>query len=261
MSLTSGLYLVAAICVWRWPLWKTLPPVGLFLLFDLSYFGANLFKIADGGWITLVVAVVITTVFTTWKKGREELKQRLLADRLPLDAFLSDIARNGLPRVRGTAVFMTLSPEGVPPTLLHHVKHNHVLHEHVMLLTIQAADVPAVADDQRVSLEDLGQGFYRLTARYGFMESPNVPQIMKLAAGCGLSVEPAKTSFYLGRETLTTAPPHDAPRKAILRSSQCGQPTVYFGILPTRCRAGRKSGLGGGCKTTAMESPLRRPRH
>jgi KUP system potassium uptake protein len=238
MSLTSGLYLVAAICVWRGPLWKALPPVGLFLLFDLSYFGANLFKVFDGGWITLVVAVVITTIFTTWQKGREELKQRLLADRLPLEAFLSDIARHGMPRVRGTAVFMTLSPEGTPPTLLHHVKHNHVLHEHVVLLTIKSADVPAVADDQRVSLEDLGQGFYRLTALYGYMETPNVPRIMKLAAGCGLSVGPTKTSFYLGRETLLTTGTSRMMRwrKAIFAfmSRNAANPTVYFGIPPNQ---------------------------
>lgn len=238
MSLTSGLYLVAAIYVWRWPMWKALPPVGLFLLFDLSYFGANLFKILDGGWITLVVAVVITVVFTTWKKGREELKQRLLADRLPLDAFLSDLSRHRLPRVRGTAVFMTLSPEGAPPALLHHVKHNHILHDHVVLLTIQSADVPAVADDQRVRLEDLGQGFYRLTALYGYMETPNVPRIMNLAAKCGLPVEPTKTSFYLGRETLLTTGTSRMMRwrKAIFAfmSRNAANPTTFFGIPPNR---------------------------
>jgi KUP system potassium uptake protein len=238
MSLTSGLYLVAAIGVWRWPLWKALPPVVLFLIFDLSYFGANLFKIFDGGWITLVVAVVVTTIFTTWKKGREELKLRLLVDRLPLDAFLSDLSRHGLPRVQGTAVFMTLSPIGVPPALLHHVKHNHILHEQVVLLTIQAADVPAVADDQRVHLEELGQGFYRLTALYGYMESPNVPRIMRLAAASGLSVQPARTSFYLGRETLLANGTSRMLRwrKTLFAfmSRNAANPTVYFGIPPNQ---------------------------
>ena len=159
MGLTSGLYLVAAIYAWRWPMWKALPPVGLFLLFDLGFFGANVLKIVDGGWITLVVAIVITTVFTTWKKGREELKRKLFAGRLPVDVFLSDLARHELHRVRGTAVFMTLSPEGVPSTLLHHVKHSQVLHEHVVLLTIQSAEVPKVEDDQRVLFRALGRVF------------------------------------------------------------------------------------------------------
>ena len=238
MSLTSGLFLVAALRVWRWPMWKALPLVSLFLLFDLSYFGANLFKIIDGGWITLVVAIVITVIFTTWKKGREDLKQRLSAERLPLEAFLADIARHGLPRVRGTAVFMTLSPEGTPPTLLHHVKHNHILHEHVVLLTIQSADVPTVSNAQRVRIGDLGQGFYRLTALYGYMETPNVPKIMKLAAGCGLPEEPAKMSFYLGRETLLTTGTSRMMRwrKSLFSfmSRNAANPTTFFGIPPNR---------------------------
>ena len=195
MSLTSGLYLVAAVYVWHWPLGRPCRRF-LFLVFDLSYFGANLFRLFDGGWITLVMAAAITTVFTTWEKGREELKQRLVVARLPLDEFLSDLARHPMGRVRGTAVFMTLSPEGVPPTLLHHLKHNHILHDRVVLLTIQATDVPAVADGERVHVEDLGQGFYRLIATYGYMENPNIPKIMKLAGGCSLDIEPTGTSFF-----------------------------------------------------------------
>ncbi len=238
MGLTSGLYLVAALYVWRWPMWKALPPVGLFLLFDLSFFGANVLKIVDGGWITLVVAVGITTIFTTWQKGREALKRRLSAGRLPLDDFLSDLERHELHRVRGTAVFMTLSPDGVPSTLLHHVKHNQVLHTHVVLLTIQSADVPKIEDDQRVTLQRHGQGFYRLTARYGYMETPNIPRIMKLAARIGMPVDPTKTSFYLGRETLlTTGSSHMLRwRKNLfaLMSRNSTNPTTFFGIPPNR---------------------------
>ena len=238
MSLTSGLYLATAICVWRWPMWKALPPVCLFLLFDLSYFGANLFKIFDGGWIALAVAIVITIIFTTWKKGREELKRKLFAHRLPLDDFLSDVERHALHRVRGTAVFLTLAPEGVPATLVHHVKHNQILHEHVALLTIQSADVPKVEDDQRVSLQRLGQGFYRLTAFFGYMETPNIPRIMKLAAKTGMPVDPIKTSFYLGRETLLTTGTSRMIRwrKALfaLMSRNATNPTTFFGIPPNR---------------------------
>jgi KUP system potassium uptake protein len=238
MSLTSGLYLVAAICAWRWPMWKVLPPVGLFLLFDLSFFSANVLKIFDGGWITLVVAIVITIVFTTWKKGREELKRKLFAGRMPLDDFLADVARHSLHRVRGTAVFMTLSPEGVPSTLLHHVKHSQVLHEHVVLLTIHSADVPKIEDDQRVNLQSFGQGFYRLTALYGYMETPNIPRIMKLAAKTGMPVDPIKTSFYLGRETLLTTGTSEMMRWRknlfALMSRNSTNPTTFFGIPPNR---------------------------
>jgi KUP system potassium uptake protein len=238
MSLTSGLYLVTAISVWSWPLWKALPPVALFLLFDLAYFGANLFKLFDGGWITLVLAAAITIVFTTWKKGREELRQLLAAGRLPLDVFLADLARHGVRRVQGTAVFMTLSPEGVPPILLHHVKHNHMLHDHVVLLTIQATDVPTVADDERVHMKDLGQGFFRLTATYGYMENPSIQKIMQLAAGCGLRVEPNRTSFYLGRESLLTTGTskmiHWRKTLFAFMSRNATNPTIYFGIPPNR---------------------------
>ena len=238
MGLTSGLYLVAAICVWRWPMWKALPPVGLFLLFDLGFFGANVLKILDGGWITLVAAIAITTVFTTWKKGRDELKRKLFAGRLPLDDFLSDLARHELHRVRGTAVFMTLSPEGVPSTLLHHVKHSQVLHEHVVLLTIQSADVPKIEEDRRVNVQSFGQGFYRLAALYGYMETPNIPRIMKLAAKAGMPVDPTKTSFYLGRETLLTTGASKMARWRknlfALMSRNAANPTTFFGIPPNR---------------------------
>jgi KUP system potassium uptake protein len=238
MVLTSALYLVAAIHVWRWPLWKALPPVVLFLLFDLSYFGANLFKLFDGGWITLLVALLVTTVFTSWRKGREELRRQLSAGLLPLEAFLADIERHPPARVRGTAVFMTISVEGAPPTLLHHVKHNHMLHEHVILLTIQAADVPTVTDEDRLRIVRLPSGFYRLVAWYGYMESPNVPKAMRLAASFGLPLEPTKTTFYLGRETLLVNGPASMRhwRKALFAfmSRNSANPAGYFGIPPNR---------------------------
>ena len=238
MGLTSVLYLVAALHVWRWPLWKALPPVALFLLFDVSYFGANLFKLMDGGWITLAVAMAITTIFTSWRAGREELKRQLSTDLLPIETFLDDIQKHPLSRVLGTAVFMTLSPQGTPPTLLHHVKHNHVLHEHVVLLTIQAADTPKVADEDRVRFERLPAGFYRLVAWFGYMETPNVPKIMRLAACFGLPLEPTKTSFYLGRETLLINGKSRMPhwRKALFAfmSRNAANPAGYFGIPPNR---------------------------
>jgi KUP system potassium uptake protein len=238
MGLTSGLYFIAAMTVWRWPLWKALPPIGLFLLFDLSFFGANVLKILDGGWITLLVAIAITTIFTTWKKGREEMKRKLATGRLSLEDFLSDVTQHPLHRVRGTAVFMTLSPEGVPSTLLHYVKHSQVLHEQVVLLTIQSADVPKIDDEQRVNLQRYGQGFYRLTALYGYMETPNIPRIMKLAAKTGMPLDPTKTSFFLGRETLLTTGSSRMRRWRknlfALMSRNATNPTTFFGIPPNR---------------------------
>jgi KUP system potassium uptake protein len=238
MNITSVLLLIAARHVWRWPLWKALPPVALFLCFDISYFGANLFKFFDGGWIALAVAILVATVFTSWRKGREELRKQLYAGLLPLDAFLLDLERHPLTRVRGTAVFMTISPEGTPPTLLHHVKHNHMLHEHVVLLTLKSADTPSVADDDRLRIDCLLEGFYRLVAWHGYMETPNVPKILKLAAGVGLPLEPTKTTFYLGRETLLTtgSSPMSQWRKTLFAfmSRNAANPAGYFGIPPNR---------------------------
>ena len=238
MNLTSVLLLVAALHVWRWPLWKAAPPVALFLCFDASYFGANLFKFFDGGWIALAVAILITTIFTSWRRGREEVRKQLYSGLLPLDAFLTDLERHRLARVRGTAVFMTISPEGTPPTLLHHVKHNQTLHEHVALLTLQAADVPTVADEERLRIEHLTSGFFRLVAWYGYMETPNVLKVLKLASGFGLPLEPTRTTFYLGRETLLTngTAPMRQWRKTLFAfmSRNAANPAGYFGIPPNR---------------------------
>jgi KUP system potassium uptake protein len=238
MNITSVLLLIAARHVWRWPLWKALPPVMLFLCFDVSYFSANLFKFTDGGWIALMVALIVATLFTSWRKGREELRKQLYSDLLPLEAFLEDLIRHPLTRVHGTAVFMTISPEGTPPTLLHHVKHNHMLHEHVVLLTLKSADTPFVNLEDRLRIDCLPSGFYRLVAWYGYMETPNVPRVLKLAAGAGLPLEPTKTTFYLGRETLLTdgSAPMPQWRKMLFAfmSRNAANPAGYFGIPPNR---------------------------
>jgi KUP system potassium uptake protein len=238
MNITSLLLLITAVRIWRWPLWKAVPPVALFLCFDVSYFSANLFKFFDGGWIALVVALLVATVFSSWRKGREELRKQLYSGLLPLNAFLADIERHPLARVRGTAVFMTISAEGTPPTLLHHVKHNHMLHEHVVLLTIRSAETPTVVDEDRLRIERLPSGFYRLVAWYGYMETPNVPKIMRLAACLGLPLEPTRTTFYLGRETLLTsgASPMRRWRKTLFAfmSRNAANPADYFGIPPNR---------------------------
>jgi KUP system potassium uptake protein len=238
MNITSLLLLLTAVRIWHWPLWKALPPVALFLCFDVSYFSANLFKFLDGGWIALVVAVLVATIFTSWTRGREELRKQLYSGLLPLNEFLADLERHSLGRVRGTAVFMTISADGTPPTLLHHVKHNHMLHEHVVLLTIRAADTPTVADEDRLRIERLPSGFYRLVAWYGYMETPNVPKAMRLAACFGLPLEPTKTTYYLGRETLLTngTSPMSPWRKTLFAfmSRNAANPAGFFGIPPNR---------------------------
>ncbi|RPH86045.1 MAG: potassium transporter Kup, partial [Deltaproteobacteria bacterium] len=238
MIITSFLYFLVLTHERKWPLWKVIPLVGIFLAFDFAFFAGNIFKIADGGWFPLFVAAIIAMAMTTWKKGRNELYRKLIGARFPIDSFLSELPRNRMPRVPGTAVFMTLSPEGTPPTLLHHIKHNHVLHEKVILLSIIFKDSPTVPDDEQIQLNDLGQGFYRVEAFYGFMQKPNVPQIMKIVANYGLVTDPMTTTFYLGRETLLTGGKSKMMRwrKAIFAfmSRNAGNPTSYFGIPANR---------------------------
>jgi KUP system potassium uptake protein len=238
MSITSIIYFYVVTRVWKWPLWKALPLVGIFLFFDLSYFGANLFKLFQGGWFPIVIAGFVMIAMTTWKEGRSQLASKLLQSRFPIELFLEDLRMHPLGRVRGSAVFLTVSPEGTPPALLHHVKHNHMLHEKVVLVTLATSDTPTVPDAQRVKVIELGQGFYRLVARFGFMEKPDVPKIMKLAAKLGLKSDPATTTYYMGRETLLTSGDSRMAkwRKELFafEARNAQSPMAYFGIPPNR---------------------------
>ena len=238
MTATSIVYFYVASKAWNWSFWKAVPLVSIFLLFDLAYFGANLLKLVDGGWITLAVGTVTMVMMITWKDGREKLSRKKLAARSPLSSFLDEVAKQQPPRVPGTAVFMTISPVGTPASLLHHFRHNHVLHEQVVLLTIHAVDIPKVLPSERLKLQTLGQGFYRLEAYYGFMESPNVPKVMHQAQRLGLKTDPATATFYLGREILLT---HGRSkmmrwRKVLFAfmSRNIQSQAVYFSLPPDR---------------------------
>ena len=204
MGITSVLYFYVITQTWRWPLWKAVPVVALFLSFDLAYLGSNLLKIIDGGWFTLVVAVAIMLGMITWRDGRRELARKMLSRRLPMELFLEDVSRTNPQRVQGTAVFMTLSPVGTPSALLHHFKFNQVFHQKVILLSVSVLDVPTVSEAERIKVEDLGYGFYRVLAFYGFMETPNVPKVLRMASCFGLDVDPEAAAYFLGRETLVT---------------------------------------------------------
>ena len=237
MTITSILYFLLITRAWGWSFWKAVPLVALFLVFDLSYFGANLLKVVDGGWFTLFAAALLTVVLTTWRKGRAELKHKL-GTRLPLNLFLEDVARHNIPRVKGTAVFMSVTPENTSPVLLHHLKHTKILYERVVLFSIFSADFPYVPANERVKVEDLGQGFYRVLAYNGYMQRPNVPEILKRASNFGLSTNLAETTFYLGRVTLFTSGDSKMMpwRKALFAflSRIAGNPTAYFGLPANR---------------------------
>ena len=212
MAITSLLFAVVAHSRWNWSLGHVLPIMIAFLTIDVSLFAANVIKIWYGGWVPIAIAIGVFTLMSTWKTGRYLLTKTLNAGALPLDLFLGDVARRKPPRVPGTAVFMTSSNEAVPVVLLHHLKHNKVLHEQVILMSVVTHEVPEVPAEDRVSVEKLEQGFYRVTAGYGFMESPNVPEVLQRARDFGIKAKRNETTFYLGRERVIVADGKSAER-------------------------------------------------
>ena len=205
MVITTMLFYVVARTRWNWSPLHIGAVTVVFLTIDFSFLAANAIKIEHGGWVPIAMAVGVYIIMSTWKTGRLMLNQILYSGALPLDLFLEDIGRKKPPRVPGTAVFMTSSPEGVPVVLLHHLKHNKVLHEQVILMSIVTQEVPEIPREDRVKVERLEQGFYRVMARYGFMETPDVPDILNCAREHGLRAKPMDTTFYLGRERIIIA--------------------------------------------------------
>jgi KUP system potassium uptake protein len=203
MTITSILFF--AVMSKRWGTARTLPLLVLFLSFDLSFFLANVVKIAAGGWFPLALGAVVFSVMTTWKRGRAALYEFIRQQVVDMDEFLAEIAHRKVHRVEGTAVFMTQSPKGAPWVLTHHVRHNKVLHENVILLSIQFEHEPKVPGDKRVVVTKLGEGVHHVQAHYGFMQSPRVKEILLRAKKAGVPCDDAtETTFYLGRETLLT---------------------------------------------------------
>jgi KUP system potassium uptake protein len=195
--------LLAAVLVslWRWPLWKAAPLVAVFITVDMAYLGANLLKVPSGGWVPLVIGLVIFTLLTSWSRGRALMRASMAEGAIPMEVFAKS-AHSSATRVPGTAIFMASAASGVPSALLHNIKHNKVLHERVVILTVAIQDVPFVDESERCSVKDLGQGFYRMSLRYGFLEETDVPAALKRADICGGPFEMMKTSFFLSRQTL-----------------------------------------------------------
>jgi KUP system potassium uptake protein len=238
MGITTIVYYFVVTKAWGWSPLRALPLVFLFLVFDLAFFGANAAKFFDGGWFPITMAMVVFAVMSTWKTGRRALAEAVTASLLPLDAFLADVAATDPHRVSGTAVFMASNPTGTPPVLLHHFKHNKVLHKTVVLLTVENLPVPRVPASSRAKVTDLGHGFFHVTVSYGFMQRPNVPRALKECEAFGLSVDESDTSYYLGRETLLTSGKSNMWRwrKTLFAfiSRNARPATAYFGLPPNR---------------------------
>jgi KUP system potassium uptake protein len=209
-----------------------------FLFIELGFFSANVIKIPHGGWFPLVVGAIIYLLLSTWKKGRSLLASRLRERLYPFDRFMQDISQTPPYRVPGTAVFMTSNLIGTPPTLLHNLEHNHVLHERVVLLTVVTSDVPHVDEAERLTVETLGQGFYRVTLRYGFMEEPDVPAALTNGAARGLPLQADRMTFFLGLETLLSTHREGMARWRerlfAVMSRNAVRATSFFRIPPER---------------------------
>ena len=253
--LTTTLLLHTVACDrWHWPKWRARALTSALLTVDLAFFCANVIKVEEGGWFPIVVGVAVYILMTTWNRGRARLQAIVQENTLEMDLFLSDVARRQPPRVPGTAVFLTSNIGGAPPVLLHHLKHNKVLHEKVILLSVVTEEIPSVDEDERVECKVLGEGFYKVIARYGFMESPDIPQALAdLGAspedGQRVRIKAMETSFFLGRETLiaTRSTPINVPvpdtigrmsmwrkRLFILMTRNARSATAFFGLPPNR---------------------------
>ncbi len=238
MSITSVVFFFVATRNWKWPIWKALPLLVLFLSVDIPFFLANTLKFFDGGWVPTVIGISMFALMTTWKRGRAELASRFNVSLMPLSALLEDLEGTKPHRVRGTAVFMSGNSDGTPPVLLHHLKHNQVLHRQVVLLSIVPRDVPTVPKEEQIEVIEQGNGFWRVVWNSGFMETPNVPQILLRAREHELVCEPSTTSYFLGRETLLTSgkSPMMLWRKLLFAfvSRNALSATSYFGLPPGR---------------------------
>jgi KUP system potassium uptake protein len=243
MAITTLLFHRVVRDHWGWPRWKAWPLTLLLLSVDLAFFSANIVKVEEGGWFPLVAAALVFALLSTWKRGRQALATMLRDAGLPLELFLSEIARKNPVRVPGTAVFMTSGVGNAPPVMLHHLKHNKILHERVVLVSILTEEVPFVSPRERVESRALGSGFFQVIGRYGFMETPDVPALLaglpaQRAPNVALELKELETTYYLGRETLLPTGPAKMARWRkrlfIVMSRNAQTASSFFGLPPNR---------------------------
>jgi KUP system potassium uptake protein len=238
MVITALLLHVVATERWGWPRWATLAVTAVFLTVDLAFFGANIIKVMQGGWLPLVIATLLFTLMTTWKTGRRLVAERLTARATPVDVFMASLKALAPARVHGTAVFMTAQPIGTPPALVHNVRYNKVLHDHVVILTVSTARRPYVPLADQVGVESLGHGLYNVKLQYGFMQDPDVPEALMHAIKLGLELDPGDVTFFLGRETIIVTKRHGMAiwreRLFVLMARNAVRATAFFRLPPER---------------------------
>jgi KUP system potassium uptake protein len=236
--MTTLLLFVATQKVWGWPGWRSALLCGAFFLIELVFLAANLSKFGSGGWFPITAGALVYLLMATWFRGRRAVHKELVASSFPLGMFISEIERKPPTRVSGTAVFLTGNPESTPGALLHNLKHNKILHERIVILRFAVSDTPFVDPEDRLQIEQLPLGFFRVTAFFGFMESPTIHDVLPNCADKGLDLDPMRTTYFLGRETIiaTGKPGMARWRKRLfaLLSRNAQQAPVYFHLPPNR---------------------------
>ncbi|WP_374346786.1 potassium transporter Kup [Phenylobacterium sp.] len=238
MVVTVALMVVIERRLWAWPLAAVIGVTAPLLLIDLVFLGANLLKILDGGWLPLVLAAVLTGLMWTWTKGSQNLAQKSRRDAVPLADLIASLSQRPPHRVAGTAFFLTADPTVAPVALMHNLKHNRVLHEKNVILSVRTADTPRVEEDQRLEVQDLAPGFRLVSLTFGFMETPNLPKALAKARREGLKFDIMSTSFFIGRRTVAPSGRQGMPLLQdrlfswMVRNAE--NPTDYFHIPPGR---------------------------
>ena len=238
MVITALLLHVIATERWKWPTPAVFAITTMFLIVDLSFFGANLLKVVHGGWLPLVIGAFIFTLMTTWKTGRRIVAERLNARALPLEAFMAAVTATPPTRVPGTAVFMTAQPRGTPPALAHNLRYNKILHQHVVVLTVTTAQTPYVKAEEQITVEHLGHGIFFARVVFGFMEDPNVPDALTRGCAKGLELDEGDMTYFLGRETIIVTRHRGMAiwreKLFVLMARNAVRATAYFRLPPER---------------------------
>jgi KUP system potassium uptake protein len=238
MTVTTALAAIVTRKLWKWPLWRTALVVAPLFAVDLAFFSANTLKLLSGGWVPLVIAGAVVLVMAAWLRGTAALAAKARRDMIPLADFLAALARKPRHRVSGTAIYLTPDPDLTPGALLHNLKHNGVLHEHNLIVTVRTADRPRVGDEARGGFEVIDPSFMRVTLTYGFMERPDVPAALARLAIPGLSLEPMRVSYFLARRSVV-AGRESGPKRLMVRiflalARNSADPSEVFIIPPGR---------------------------
>jgi KUP system potassium uptake protein len=237
MLLTTALLFIAMREIWGWGLAAAAAVAGAFLVVDGSFFAANLTKVAEGGYVPLLLAALIYSVMFIWHVGSAAVSARLQEQAVPVDAFMAQIAEGKIARVPGTAIFLTRTQRDAPPVMVWHVKHNRALHERLFVLTVVTESVPWIRDTERLTVQELAPRFWRASAHYGFMERPDIPAMLRQAPGLGCDIDLSDITYYVGHETITPRGDADAMPRWVealfaLMQRNATHLTDYFRLPP-----------------------------